>query len=169
MCYRVVPLKPTRGGPLVVQASPARWVFWKPICSSAPAGVVVRGCAWLQWIFFLKARSTCLPISWWVIYESPAHIALSAQGFWPKTAWPLCPTLPIYLISSPGTFFCFPNEKSPQRERFCWCGRGETKDARSTKRHQYWQVQTVLSSGKKRLNSYIALHQMESTFKVTEI
>ena len=36
------------GGPLVVQATPARWVFWKPICVSVPAGIVVRGCIQLQ-------------------------------------------------------------------------------------------------------------------------
>ena len=65
--------------PLVVQASPARWVFWEPICISGPPGTVVRGCLWLQWIF-LKTLSTHLPISWWVVYECtcPRHAECSA-------------------------------------------------------------------------------------------
>ena len=55
------------GEPLVVQASPTKWVFWEPICITVRAGIVVRGCIQLQWIFF--EDSTCLPISWWVIYN----------------------------------------------------------------------------------------------------
>ena len=43
--------------------------------------------------------------------------------------------------------FCFVlvslDEKSPQREMFCRCGRDETKNGRSTKRHQNGQVQKL--------------------------
>ena len=45
-------------------------------------------------------------------------------------------------------FFVSLDEKSPQRETFCICGRGETKNGRSTKRHQNRWVQKPLSSGK---------------------
>ena len=38
------------GRPLV-QASPTKRVFWEPVCISVPAGIVVRGCVQLQWIF----------------------------------------------------------------------------------------------------------------------
>ena len=60
------------GGPLVVQASPACWVFQEPTCVSAAAGVV-RGCIWLQCIFFVDTM--CLPISWWEIGDQtcPLH------------------------------------------------------------------------------------------------
>ena len=71
-------------GPLVVQSSPARWVFQEPICVSAPAGIVVRGCIWLQWIFFLRL-SMHLPISWWVIYKCTCpHYAECSAVFDPK-------------------------------------------------------------------------------------
>ena len=69
--------------------------------------------------------------------------------------------------------FCFVlvslDEKSPQREMFCRCAGSETKNSRSTKRHQ--QVQKpfwngVWSSGKVLIG---VLHQMESTLKVTKV
>ena len=86
------------GGPLIIQASPTRWVFYEPICISVPAGGVVRGCIQLQWIFLedsFKAFAhfmmgdlqVYLPIPCWVFSSSGA-----------KTAWPSCPTLPIHLI-----------------------------------------------------------------------
>ena len=37
---------------------------------------------------------------------------------------------------APSDLFVFPDEKSPQREVFCQCERSETKNGRSTKRHQ---------------------------------
>ena len=58
------------------------------------------------------------------------------SSFWPKQQDPPCPTSPIHLIWPQATFFCFPRlkkKKSPQRETFCWYGRGETKNGRSTK------------------------------------
>ena len=78
--------------------------------------------------FFLKSLSTRLPISWWVIYKLPRPHHAVLSRFWPKTAWPPCPTLPIHPFSPWATFlFVSPDEKSPQRETFCTCGRGETK------------------------------------------
>ena len=65
------------GGPIVVQASPTRWVFQEPICISVPAGVVVRGCIWLPWFFF-KILSVHLPISWmsdlWAYLPTPRWV-----------------------------------------------------------------------------------------------
>ena len=54
-------------------------------------------------------------------------------------------------------FFLFPlDEKNFQRETFCHCGRGETKNGSSTKRHQNWQVQKVIWAVKKSLHQCIA-------------
>ena len=39
---------------------------------------------------------------------------------------------------------------------FCWCGRGETKNGRNTKRHQHWQVQKLFWAVEKSLYRYIA-------------
>ena len=66
------------GRPIIVQASPTRWVFSDSICISVPADIVVRSCIQVQWIF-LKSLSPCLPISWWVIYEHtcPHHTECS--------------------------------------------------------------------------------------------
>ena len=75
--------------------------------------------------------------------SAPAHTALSAQQFVTKNVRPLCPTLPIHLIS-PWAIYRFPDEKSLQGETFCWCGRGKKKKkSRSTKRHQNWRVQKL--------------------------
>ena len=38
------------------------------------------------------------------------------SSFWPKMAWPLCPTLLIHLISPQVTFLVSPDEKSFQRK-----------------------------------------------------
>ena len=81
--------------------------------------------------------------------STPAHTVLSAQQFWPKTAWPPCPTLPVHLIFPWATFFLvgsFPwMKKNSSKGNIFPCGRGEIKNGRSTKRHQNlfiqpWQV-----------------------------
>ena len=60
--------------------------------------------------------------------------------FWPKTAWLSCPTQ----IHPRQLFFLFPQmKKTPQRETSCWCGRSETKNGRSTKRHHNQRVQKL--------------------------
>ena len=155
------------GKPLIAQASPARWVFWEPICISVPAGVVVRGCMRLKGIFLedsfnmfalimLGDLQAYLPTLCWVFSSS-----------WPKMAWPLCLTFPIHLISPKQHFFVSPDEKSPQRETLCQCGRSKTKNGRSTKRHQNWWVQKLFWAVKK--VSIDILHQMVSILKVTEV
>ena len=95
--------------------------------------------------FLLKALSRSLPVSWWVIFF-----------FEQKTAWPQCPTLPIYQLSPWVTFFVFLDEKSPQRETFCRCGIGDTKNGRSTKKHQNRWVQKLFWAMEKSLGGCIA-------------
>ena len=56
------------------------------------------------------------------------------------------------------------DEKSSEKKTLCQCGRGETKNVRSTKRHQNHEFQKCLNSGK---NVSKVLHQMQSTLKVT--
>ena len=70
--------------------------------------------------------STHLPIAWWVIAEGtcPHHTECSAL-FEP-------PALFIQFCSK-GVFISFPGWKSPQRETFCLCGRGETTEAEALK------------------------------------
>ena len=63
------------------------------------------------------------------------------SSFWPKMA--PCSTLPIHPILPQATFFVSLDKRSPQREMFCQCGRGETKNGRSRKRHQNWWVQKL--------------------------
>ena len=99
-----------------------------------------------------------------------AHLStlLSVQRFLTKATWPPCPTLPIHPILPQVTFLfvCFLGWKSPQREMFCWCRRGETKKGRSTERPQnkfkncFEQWKNVLIG---------VLYQMVSTLKVSEV
>ena len=46
-------------------------------------------------------------------------------------------------------FFVFLGVKSPQRKTCCWCGRSETKNGRSTKRHQNQRVQRLFGAVEK--------------------
>ena len=64
-------------------------------------------------------------------------------SFWRKMAGPPCPTLPIHPISPLVTFFVFLDEKSSQREMFCWYGIGETKNCWRQKRHQNQREQRL--------------------------
>ena len=157
------------GGPLVVQASPACWVFQEPTCVSAAAGVV-RGCIWLQCIFF--EDSTCLPIAWWVIYEHTCPHCTECSAVFEQNQHDPVPHPPYSPSLAPSNFclfVCVPWWESPQGEVFCQCGRGETKNGRITKRHQNWLLVQKLfwAVGKKSLLG--VLHQMESTLKVIEV
>ena len=70
--------------------------------------------------------------------SAPAYTTLlSVQQFLTKNSMTPLPH-PAYSpdIAPRDIFVCFPNEKSPQGDMFCWCGRGEPKDSRITKRHQ---------------------------------
>ena len=76
--------------------------------------------------------------------SSPAHTMLSVQQYLTKSGMtPLShpPYSPDLILSN--MFFVPLDEKSPQREIFCQCGKTETKNSRSTKRHQNSQVQKL--------------------------
>ena len=90
----------------------------------------------------LKTVSVHFPISWWVICEHTCpHHAECSVVFDPKWQDP-CGPPSLFTWSGPEWhFFVSLDEKIRQREPFCWCGRGETKNGRSTKRHQNWWVQ----------------------------
>ena len=75
------------------------------------------------------------------------------SSFWPKMTWPCISHLPSLVLRN---FFFPPDEKYCQRETFCGCGRGETKNGRNTKRHQNQQVQNCFEQWKKCLRKYIA-------------
>ena len=84
----------------------------------------------------------------------PAHTVLSVQQFLSKNGITLVPH-PSYSPDLPriswSDSFVSLDEKSPHGETFCWCGRGETKNSRSTERHQnrwiqelFWAVERSL-------------------------
>ena len=77
-----------------------------------------------------------------IMGDLPAHLPTPhwvCSSFWPKTEWPLYSTLPIHLSDF---FFVSLDEKIPQREMLCQCGRGE-KNGKSTKRYQNQWVQKL--------------------------
>ena len=97
----------------MVQVSSVRWVFYEPICTSVPTGIVVRGWVWLQ-LIFLKILSSWLPISWWVIYECICpHKAECSVVFDQKLHDPQFLTLPIHPFSTSANFCLFPLWKKP--------------------------------------------------------
>ena len=81
----------------------------------------------------------------------PAHSTLSIEQFLTKDRMTPVPHPPYSPDLGRSDFFlCFPNEKSPWKEMFCRCGRGETKNGRSTKSHQnrwlqkmFWAVEKM--------------------------
>ena len=80
----------------------------RPLVVHVPGGGVVRGCVRLQWIF-LKTLSTCLPITWWVIYERTCpHCAECSAAFDQKKASRFAPAS-LFTWSRPEWFFfcCF--------------------------------------------------------------
>ena len=97
--------------------------------------------------FFLRVFQHIYPFHDGWFTSAPAHTMLSVQQFLTKTAWPSCLTFPIHPISPQATLFLFPwwkkSSKGKTSSTFCKCGRGETKNGRSTKRHQNWQVQKL--------------------------
>ena len=80
-----------------------------------PAGIVVRGVQ-LQWIFPEHCYNT---FAHFMMADLQAHLPTPHwvfSSFWPKTAWPLCPTLPIHQISPGANFFClFPQMKKSSK------------------------------------------------------
>ena len=110
--------------------------------------------------FFWNTLSTCLLISWLMIYEHTCpHSVLSDQQFltkkWhdPRAHPPNSPNL-----SLSDFFFVSPDGKTPQRDTFCQYGRGETKNSRSTKRHKNRGVQKLFWAVKRSLIRCIALN-----------
>ena len=93
-----------------------------------PAGVVVRGCFWLQWNFFWRLfKSFCpFPDGWFT--NTPANTTWEFSRFFTKNGKTPMPH-PLYSPNLiPREFFLFPpDEKNSQREMFCQCGIGETK------------------------------------------
>ena len=82
----------------------------------------------------------------WAHLPTPCWVSGS---FWPKMAWLHAPSY-LFTWSAPRVMFSlFPQlKKSPHWEMFCQCGRGETKNGRSTKRHQSRQVQKLFEQWK---------------------
>ena len=98
------------GGLLVVQAFPTSWVFWEPVCISVPAGIVVRGCIWLQWIFLEESSNT---FAHFMMGDLRAHLPALHwvfSSFWQNGMTPV-PKTPIHLISPQTASFVSLNEK----------------------------------------------------------
>ena len=95
------------------------------------------------------------PISSWVIYKCtcPQHAKYSV--FYQNRHFPCAPPSPFTWSCPEKLFFLSSDEKSPKMETFCWCGKGEVKNSRSTKSHQNQQVQNWFEQWKKCLR-YIA-------------
>ena len=102
---------------------------------------VVRCCVQLQWIYFEDFSST---FAHSVMGDLQAHLPILLRvvsSFWPKRHEPPTHThrVPpsLFTCSWPQWLLFVPlDEKSPQRETFCPCGRGETKNGQSPERHQ---------------------------------
>ena len=112
------------GRSLVVQASPARWVFEEPSVS------VNQLALWdsvfsFSTLFFEDSLNALVHF---MMGDLQVHLPtpLSVQQFWPTIAWPRAPAS-LFNESYPKRHFLFPHEISPQRERFSWCGRSKTK------------------------------------------
>ena len=135
--------------PLVVQAPPLGE------CSRNPSGSVDQLVLLWEDAFgfselFVKILLSRSPISWWVIYKHtwPHYTECSAvfeqKWYDPHPPAPYSPDL------TPSNFFFVSLEETgPQREMFCWCGRGATKKmAEALTRHQnrwllkpFWAVE----------------------------
>ena len=85
--------------------------------------------------FFLRPFQR-LAISWWVIYKHTCpHCAECSAVFDQKWHDPRAPPA-VFTQSGHQQLFCLfvsLDERSPQRETFCWCKKGETKNSRSPK------------------------------------
>ena len=89
--------------------------------------------------------------------SAPAHTALSVQQFLTKNSLTSIAHPPYSPDLAPSDFFFVsPDEKSPQRATFCQCGRGATKNGRSTKSHENPRVQKLFWIVEKCLNRCIA-------------
>ena len=175
-----------RGGKKKTQ-NPNGIIFWRagPLGSpDFPCWVSVLGthlCQCTSWcccerlclasmnVFVVIVISTCLPISWWVIYEGTCqHCVECSAVFDQRQHVPHSPPSFFTRSNPEQSSFPPPDEKSPQRETFCQCGRGEPRNGISAKRHQNQRVQKLFWAVEKKVSVGV-LHQMESTLKVTEV
>ena len=141
---------PQEGRLLVVQTSSTGWVF------SVPAGNVVRGCIWLQWIFFfLKTLnvfahfmmgdlSVHLPTPHWVF-----------SSFWLKNGMTPVPYVPYSPDLALSDFFLFPRMKKVLKggKRFANVEEVKQKTAEALTRHQNQWIQKLFWAGGKCLDT----------------
>ena len=112
-----------KGGPLVVQASLARWDFQEPVCVSL-LGDVVRATLLLTWLCLASVNffeDSSNAFAHFMIGDLQMDVPILYQmfrSFWPKMTQLLCPTLPICPISPKQLNFVSPDEKCNQRESF---------------------------------------------------
>ena len=108
-------------------------------------------------VVFSFSESFWRPITWWVIYKRTCpHRTECSAVFDQKQHDPRAPPS-LFTQSGPKwLFFVSLDENSPQRETFCPCGGGETKNHRSTKRHENLRVQKLFWAVGKSLNRCIA-------------
>ena len=131
-----------RAGPLAIQAFPTRWVFRSPSVSVYQLALWEAAFGFSE--LFWKTLSMYLPISWGVIYERTCPHHAECPAVLDQKRHDPCALPSLFTCSCPKQFFFVsPDGKSPQKEMFCWCGTGKTKNSRSTKRHQNWWVQKL--------------------------
>ena len=101
-------------------------------------------------VFLLTTQHICSFYDGWLM-SAPAHTTLSVQQFLIPNVMTPCAPPSIFTQSHPKWLvFLSPDEKSPQRETFGWCGRGETKNSRSTKASKstsselFWAVDVMV-------------------------
>ena len=119
--------------------------------------------------FFLKTLSTHSPISWWGIYEhTTAHLAECSAVFNQKWHNPYSLTSLLSWSHPSNFFFCFPDWKKSSKGNVLQMWKRWNKEwQKDQKASKSVSSKTVLSSGKK--PSIGVLHQMGSTWKVTEV
>ena len=127
----------------------------------------MRGCVRLQWIFFFEDSfntSAHFMMSDLQVHPLIPHWVFSS--FWPKMAWPLCPTLPIHLISPQTTFFClFAQRKNVLKgKHFADVEEVKQKMAETLNGIKIDEFKNCFEQWKK--VSIGVLHQMKSTLKV---
>ena len=129
----------SEGRTLVVQASP-HWV-------SVLGAHLLQCTSWwccerlhLSLVKFFKRLNAFAHFMMGDLWAYLPTLCWVLSSFWHKTAGPCAPPF-LFIWSHSEQLFFFPDEKSPQREMFCQCRRGETKNGRITKSHQNWWVQ----------------------------
>ena len=96
----------------------ARWVY----CDLGNFPFVSKCCGWLTAILVDVSDCTLFYILYDVLIRPmPRYWSCSPHPYAPPTLFNRCCTKYLFL------FVCIPEEKSPQRENFCRCGRSEIK------------------------------------------